>query len=76
LEICMCLSSHTHPLTSISLGPTKDVISFAQKMKTKFAWQLHLLFWTGSSFPLPTTYTKIKTHPRKIHPGIKALLNH
>jgi hypothetical protein len=52
----MCLSSHTHPLASISLGPTKHVISFAQSenkiclttalavlnwLKLYFAYHLH-----------------------------------
>jgi hypothetical protein len=42
----MCLSSQTQPLASISLGPTKDVISFAQnKNKICLTTTLAVLNW-------------------------------
>lgn len=51
LEVCMCLSSYTHPLTSISLGPTKDVISFAQnENKICLTTALAVLNWLKLSF--------------------------
>jgi hypothetical protein len=47
----MCLSSHTHPLASISLGPTKDVISFAQnENKICLTIALAALNWPKLSF--------------------------
>jgi hypothetical protein len=47
----MCLSSHTHPLASISLGPTKDVISFAQnENKICLTTTLAVLNWLKLSF--------------------------